>query len=334
MPKNILIPGGAGYIGSHTAKLFLQKGFNVTILDNLTTGYAGAIEALKKYGSVKFLQGDLKNKSDLKVAFDSEKFDAVIHFAALLSVNDSMLNPASYFDNNVCGTLNLLEEMLKHQVSHIVFSSTCATYGESQYLPVDENHPQIPTNPYGESKLMVEKILNWFSKLYGMHYVALRYFNVCGASEDGELGDSKSPSVHLVQNVVRGALGIEPFQLTCATVDTPDKTPIRDYVDVLDLAEAHFLAYEYLVKTHKSDVFNLGNGTGYSVLEIVNQVEKIVGVDIPKIQGDAREGEYASIYADISKAREILGWEPKISLQQSVNNLVNWYKNHPKGFEK
>lgn len=331
--KNIFITGGAGYIGSHAVKLFLENGYGVTVFDNLSRGYKQAVEELSKYGQLEFVKGDLKSKKDLVNAFDGKNFEAVIHFAALCLVNESMQEPEIYFENNVLGSLNLLEVMKKNEIKNIVFSSTCATYGDTQYLPVDEGHPQNPSNPYGESKFIVERMMNWFGTIYGMKYVILRYFNVCGADKSGNIGDSKKPSQLLMQNAVRGAMGIEPFFLTCGKVDTPDETPIRDYIDVSDLADAHLLAYKYLENGGESDVFNLGNGAGYSVLEIINKVEEIFGVELPRKQGDVRKGEYAKIYADSSKANKILGWEPNRSLEDSVLALKNWYSKHPNGYE-
>ncbi len=216
----------------------------------------------------------------------------------------------------------------------MVFSSTCAVYGENEYTPVDEKHPTNPTNPYGESKLMVEKMIEWYSKLKGLNYVILRYFNVCGASDDGEVGDSKNPSVLLMQNAVRGALGIDSFQLTCPKVDTPDSTPIRDYINVVDLNEAHIKALEYLESGGKSEIINLGTGTGNSVLEIVEKVEEITGKKLPREKGEERKGEYAQMYADISKAKSVLDWEPARSIEDSVKSLVKWYTDHPHGWIK
>ncbi len=231
------------------------------------------------------------------------------------------------------GTLNLLRAIKKYQVGKLVFSSTCAVYGEAQYLPVDEKHPTKPANPYGESKLMAEKEITWFSRLFGLKSVIFRYFNVAGAANDGLIGDSKKPSQLLVQNAVRGALKIEPFKLTCPKVATPDGTPIRDYVNVEDLARAHVLALDYLDKTKSGcQVFNLGTGKGNSVLEIVNKVQEITGVKFPIEKGESRKGEYAKVYADITKVKSKLGWEPEKDLKETVYSLVKWYKKHPYGW--
>lgn len=330
--KNILITGGAGYIGSHAVKLFASNQFNVTVFDNLSRGYKESIEILQKdYEGIEFIEGDLRNIEDIKKAFN-KKYDAVIHFAALCSVNESVEQPDLYFENNVCGTLNLLKEMKEHKVNKIVFSSTCATYGKVEKLPVDESHIQIPNSPYGESKLMAEKEIMWFAKAYDIKYVILRYFNVCGADSNGQIGDSKKPSALLMQNAVRGAMNIEPFYLTYNEVETEDKSPIRDYIDVEDLVKAHMKAYEYL-ENGSSNIFNLGTGTGSSVLEIVNTVENIFETNLERKKGELRKGEDPAIYADNQKAIKLLEWKPEKSLKESVISLKKWYSNHPKGYK-
>ncbi len=332
MKKKILITGGAGYIGSHAVKLFLEKGYEVVVFDNLSRGFREPIDILKKIGKLNFIKGDLRNKADIEKVFRMHKIDCVLHFAALCLVNESMENPGLYFENNVCGSLNLLEAMKKFKIGKIIFSSTCATYGETKYLPVDEKHPQDPVNPYGESKLLVEKMLPWY-EVFGMKYIILRYFNICGADNAGMIGDSKKPSQLLMQNAVRGAMGIEPFAFTCAKVETPDGTPIRDYIDVEDLVEAHFVAYEFLNKNKKSEIFNLGNGKGYSVKEIVNEVEKNFNVKLKKKKASIRKGEYAKIFANPEKAQKMLKWKPKKSISESVESLKKWYTSHPNGYK-
>lgn len=335
MPQKILITGAGGYIGSVATYLFLQKGYEIIAIDNFSTGYKQPLELLQeKFGKDKLqiFERDLRN--DLSDIFKNHKIDAVVHYAASCLVDESMKKPEKYFKNNVCGSLNLLKTMIEFGVNKIVFSSTCAVYGETQYTPVDENHPTNPVNPYGESKLMVEKIIKWFGKLKGLNYMILRYFNVCGASDDGLIGDSKKPSTLLVQNAVRGALGIEPFYLTCPKVNTPDGTPIRDYVNVVDLNSAHLLALEYLLNNDEvGEIINLGTGTGNSVLEIVKKVQEVTGVKFEIKKGKERQGEYAKIYADIKKAKKILGWSPKRTIEDSINSLVKWYKKRPRGWE-
>lgn len=332
----VLVTGGAGYIGSHTVKLLLEKKHQVVVVDNLVRGYYQPIKVLQeKFGSqnLVFYRADLKDSSSLEEIFKKEKPRGVVHFAALCRVGESVAKPADYFENNVVGSLNLLKAMKKNKVNYLVFSSTAAVFGESQYLPVDEKHPTEPTNSYGESKLIVERMVKWFGRSYGLKYVILRYFNVAGAAADGSIGDSKKPSGHLVQNAVRGALGIEPFELTCPRVGTPDGTPIRDYVNVEDLAEGHLLALDFLLKRKKSGVFNLGTGKGNSVLEIVNQVREITGVKFPLTKGQVRQGEYAQIHASTEKAKKVLNWKPKRTIRDSVLSLVKWYRNHPQGWE-
>ncbi len=331
----ILITGAGGYIGSVSAKLFLDKGYRVVAVDNFTTGYKGPLEYLEKKYPGKFSFYDVDITGDISKVFEQEKdIQAVIHYAASCIVDESMKNPGKYFSNNVAATASLLGAMDKHGVKNIIFSSTCAVYGEAVYYPINEKHPLNPTTPYGASKKMAEEVIQWYGKIKGFNYMILRYFNVCGASDDGTIGDSKKPSSLLVQNVVRGALGIEKFYLTCPEVDTPDKTPIRDYVNVVDLNEAHLKAYEYIKKTGKSDTINLGTGTGNSVLEVVEQVKKITGQEITVEKANTRQGDDAKKVADIQRAREVLGWEPKRTIEDSVKSLVAWYKNHPQGWDK
>lgn len=334
--QKIIVTGGAGYIGSHAVKLLLDKNYEVVVIDNLYRGYKQVIEILQKiYGNkkLKFYQLDLKDYSKVENIFLIEKPDLIMHFAALCLVDESMKKPEEYFENNIVGSLNVLKAMVKANVKKIVFSSTCAVYGESQYLPIDEDHPTIPLNPYGESKLVAEKMLKWFGKIYNINYAIFRYFNVGGSENDGSIGDSKKPSQLLMQNVVRGALNIEPFKLTCPEVNTPDKTPIRDYIDVVDLVTAHLMVIDHLGKDIINEVFNLGVGRGSSVLEIVNQVKKLTKTDFLINKGKPREGEYAEIYADSSKAKKIIGWTPKKGIKESVDSLIKWYKRHPNGWE-
>lgn len=336
MNKKILITGAGGYIGSVAAYLFLQKGYEVVAIDNFSTGYKQPLELLKqRFGKekIRFYEVDLKN--DLSPIFKKERgVEVVVHYAASCLVDESMKNPYQYFYNNVFGTLNLLETMKIFEVKNIVFSSTCAVYGETEYMPVDEKHPLNPINPYGQSKKMAEELIVWYGKIFGFKYFILRYFNVCGASDDGLIGDSKKPSTLLVQNAVRGALGIEPFYLTCPEVNTPDKTPIRDYVNVVDLNEAHLLAVKKLTEGEDyREKINLGTGMGNSVLEVVKKVEKVTGKKIELKKTTPRQGEYAKIYAAIEKAKKVLGWRPKRTIKDSIVSLVSWYKKHPKGWE-
>lgn len=332
----ILVTGAGGYIGSVATDLLLKKGHEVVAIDNFVTGFKQPLDFLQqKYSKDKLRWYEADLKGNLDNFFNQEKdIEAVIHYAAHCIVNESMKDPLKYFLNNTGGTTNFLSYLLKYGVNKVVFSSTCAVYGEAEYVPVDEKHPTIPTNPYGESKRMSEKTIEWLGKLKGLNYMILRYFNVCGASDDGTVGDSKRPSVLLVQNAVRGALGIEPFYLTCPEVDTPDKTPIRDYVNVVDLNEAHLLALEHLFSGKQSDLINLGTGTGNSVLEIVEAVKKVTGKKFDLQKTTPREGEYAKMYADITRAETILKWKPKRTIEDSIKSLVTWYTSHPQGWQK
>lgn len=333
----VIITGAGGYIGSIATQLFLKREFEVVAIDNFTTGFKKPLQILQELFGIKkfrFYEKDLSH--DLAPIFDKEKkVNAVIHFAANCLVDESMKNPQKYFQNNVCATQNLLTAMLRHGIKNIVFSSTCAVYGDTLQIPVSETQSLSPTNPYGESKKMAEEIIRWHGKLLGLNYVILRYFNVCGASSDGQIGDSKKPSVHLVQNAVRAALSIEDFSLTCPEVNTPDKTPIRDYVDVVDVAEAHLKALDYLTKNGRSEIINLGSGEGNSVLEIINIVQKWSGkkFNIGKSKSK-RAGEYGKITASIDKAKNKLSWQPKRNLQNSIKSSVAWYENHPNGWDR
>lgn len=331
--KKILITGGAGFIGSHAVKLFLEQGYEVTVFDNFFRGWHQVLDELSKLGSLSVVEGDLRNFDDIDQALQGQNFAGVLHFAALCLVNESMEKPELYFQNNVIGTLNLLTAMHKNNVDKLIFSSTCAVYGDSQYLPMDEKHPTNPLNPYGESKLISEKMINWFGQVHGLKYAIMRYFNVCGAAADGTIGDSKKPSELLMQNAVRGAMGIAPFSYTCPPVDTPDGTPIRDYIDVEDLVAAHLAAFERLDGDAKGQIFNLSNGKGYSVKQIVSEVEKNFQVEIPKVPAAARKGEYAEVYAIPQKANQLLEWQTKKSLTDSIESMKKWYSSHPQGWD-
>ncbi len=330
--RKIIITGAGGYIGSVACDLFLKKGFNIVALDNFSRGFKSPLEFLKKkYGEdrLKVYEIDLA-EDDIGAVFEAEQnIEAVVHYGALCSVNESVLHPELYEKNNVIGSQRLIKAIKQAGVDKIIFSSTCAVYGNAKEMSITEDASTLPVNPYGESKLKIEEEI----KNSGLIYVILRYFNVCGATDEGDIGDSKKPSVHLMQNAVRGVLGIEPFFLTCPTVDTPDHTPIRDYVNVVDLNEAHLLALLYLFAGGESEVINLGTGTGNSVLSIIKQVEEITGAIIEKKTTQARVGEYPRAVADIKKAGSILKWQPKRSLSDSVNSLVKWYTSHPHGWD-
>ncbi len=336
--KKVLITGVGGYIGSIAADLFLKNNFQVIGIDNFQTGYRQPIEILKeRYGeNFVFYEQDLK--SDLSPIFEKEKdIEVVVHYAASCVVDESMSNPYKYFSNNPNSTLNLVETMIKFNIKNLVFSSTCALYGEAQYVPLDENHPTNPNNVYGESKLMAEKIIRWYGELKGLNYIIFRYFNVSGATEDGVFGYSKNPSTHLTENAVRSALGIVPFYLTYQKMPTPDGSPIRDYVNVLDLNEAHLLAVKKLINTNEKfqEIINLGTGTGNSVLEIVNKVQEATGKKFDVKPSDRpRQGEAPKLIASIEKAKKILRWMPKRKIEDSIASLIKWYIKHPNGWER
>lgn len=336
MADTILITGAGGYIGSIAAKLFLTKGYHVVALDNFSTGYRDPLTFLQnKFGKdrLHIIKADLAD--NLSPVFQKEKnISAVLHFAASCNVDESMKNPEKYFTNNTMGSQNLLTTMIRYDVNTIIFSSTCAVYGNAHYVPVDEKHPTLPANPYGASKLMTEQMLSWYGTLAKLRYVTLRYFNVCGASDDGLIGDSKRPSSLLVQNAVRGALGIAPFSLTCPKVSTPDTTPIRDYINVVDLCEAHGKALEYLLSKGKSTTINLGTGTGNSVQEIIDTVKRVTGKEFLVGRSRQRKGEYPEMIAATAKAAKMLGWKPKRTIEDSITSLVSWYSKHPSGWKE
>lgn len=333
----ILITGAGGYIGSIATYVFLEAGFQVVGFDNFSTGYISPLKLLqRKYGEdmLHFYDLDL-TKDNLSAIFEKEPgIEAVIHYAAYCLVDESMKNPQKYFANNIDSTLNVISVMLEKGIKNLVFSSTCAVYGQSKYVPIDENHPRVPFSPYGESKKITEDIIQWFGKLKELNFVILRYFNVCGASDDGLIGDSKNPSTLLVQNAVRGALGIEPFFLTYPEVETKDKSPIRDYINVVDLNLAHKKALEYLLKGGKNEIINLGTGKGHSVLDIVNKVQAITGVNFEIKKGNLRKGDPAKLIASIDKAKKVLGWEPQKTMEDSIKSLVTWYRKNPHGWKE
>ncbi|MFA6250905.1 MAG: UDP-glucose 4-epimerase GalE [Candidatus Shapirobacteria bacterium] len=331
----ILVTGGAGYIGSHCVKNLLDEGYEVAVVDNLFRGYKEVIEVLqKKYGEnkLKFFKVDLLDRKAIDKVIEEVKPEGVIHFAAICLVSESMSNPLPYFEINVGGTLNLLEAMVRNKINNLIFLSTSTVYGENHYLPIDEKHPLLPVSVYGESKLMMEKLADWYNRIHGINYVIFRCFNVAGADRDGLIGDSKKPSQLLIQNAVRGALGIETFKLTCSKVNTRDGSPVRDYVNVEDLADAYLAGLKYLWNDGKNEVINLGTGKGDSVLEVVEKVKEVTGVDFSVDQGEARKGDIAELYADATKAEKLLGWKAKRSLKDTVESLAKWYRGHPNGW--
>lgn len=321
----ILVTGGAGYIGSHCVLALLKEGFTVHIFDNFSTGHKETVETLKKYGTLTYSEGDLQNKTDIKKVFENNKIDAVVHFAAFSQVGESVKNPQKYYQNNVCGTLNLLEAMFENDVKKIVFSSTAATYGEPVYTPIDENHPQLPINPYGQTKLMIERIMDNYDKAYGLKSVRLRYFNVAGADSEGRIGEWHTPETHLIPNILKSSFGDgKTFEMYGDDYDTKDGTCVRDYINVEDLAQAHILALKYLNNGGETNFFNLGTQEGTTVQEVFDVCEQVIGKSIPVKKMPRREGDPAILVADNTKAKNELGWEPKNSFEHSVKTAYEW----------
>ena len=327
----LLILGGAGYIGSHTATELLDNGHEVVIADNLVTGYREAIPE-----KATFYQGDLRDKDFLVDLLTKEKVDAVIHFAAFSLVGESVTNPLKYYENNLYGTKVLLDAMIETGVDKIVFSSTAATYGEPENIPILESDRTCPTNPYGETKLAMEKMISWAAKAHGLHFVSLRYFNACGAHKSGKIGEAHNPESHLIPLVLQVPNGKREFvSIYGNDYDTPDGTCIRDYIHVTDLAKAHILAVEYLMNGGESDIFNLGNGVGYSVKEVIETARKVTGHPIPAKEEERRAGDPARLVASGEKARKILGWEPEIKdLADIISSAWKWHKAHRDGYSK
>jgi UDP-glucose 4-epimerase len=324
----VLVTGGAGYIGSITNTLLVARGIETVVFDNLSTGHKEAVS------ETRLIQGDLKDKSNIAEVCAKEKFDAVIHFAALALAGESMEKPYEYYENNIIGGLNLLEAMRGSGCNTIVFSSTCAVYGFPERLPVVESESYKPVSVYGSSKRNFEEILEWYEKLYGIHHAKLRYFNASGASVDGNLGESHPVETHIIPIAIETAMGKrDVFKIFGNDYNTPDGTCIRDYIHVLDLADAHIRAIEYLAKNKGSFAVNLGVGRGYSNIEVLDAVEKITGKKIKKEVIARRAGDPDSIYADNTKAKTLLGWEPKYSsLETIIETAWKWHQTHPKGY--
>jgi UDP-glucose 4-epimerase len=326
----ILVTGGAGYIGSHTVLYLKQRGEEVIVLDNLQKGHRDAVL------DAKFYKGDLKDDGILDQIFKTHHIDAVIHFAANSLVGESVEKPLEYYDNNVIGTYHLVKKMIEHGVKKIVFSSTAATYGNPVRVPIQEDDPTVPTNPYGDTKLAIEKMLKWADGAYGLKSVSLRYFNAAGADPEGRIGEDHTPETHLIPIVLQVALGQrDKVSIYGDDYPTEDGTCIRDYIHVMDLAEAHFLALQKLNNTNESGVYNLGNGKGFSVKEVIETCRKVTKREIPVEIAPRRAGDPAVLIASSEKAKRELGWEPKYpSLEEIITHAWNWHKNNPNGFKK
>ena len=323
----ILVTGGAGYIGSITNRELVKAGFETVIFDNFSEGHKELVR------ETRYIEGDLRNKEVIEKVFADEHFDGVVHFAAKALAGESMEKPYEYFENNIIGGLNLLEAMQRGGCKKIVFSSTCAVYGYPKSLPVDENAVQKPLSVYGEPKRMFESILDWYGKLYSIASTSLRYFNAAGATEDGKLGEDHKTETHIIPLAIKAAMGNTSFTLYGDKYDTPDGTCLRDYIHVVDLAAAHVLALQQLTKTGVGGAFNLGTQKPYSNKEVITMVKKITGKDFPVTIALPREGDPAAIYADSTRAKQELGWEPKYdNLEEVVKTAWEWHRNHPEGF--
>ncbi|MGG4034345.1 UDP-glucose 4-epimerase GalE [Paenibacillus cisolokensis] len=324
----VLVTGGAGYIGSHAVAALLERGEDVVVLDNLEQGHREAVLGGKLY------VGDLRDRDVVDQVFGENEIDAVIHFAANSLVGESMKDPGKYYHNNVYGTLCLLEGMNRHGVKRIVFSSTAATYGEPERVPIDELDRTLPTNAYGETKLAMEKMMKWFDIAHGIKYVSLRYFNAAGAHESGRIGEDHNPETHLVPIVLQAAAGKRPhISVFGDDYDTPDGTCIRDYIHVSDLADAHVLAVERLRGGGDSAVYNLGSGNGFSVKQVIEIARNVTGRDIKVVTEPRRAGDPAVLVASSARARRELGWQPKRErLEDIIRSAWQWHQAHPNGY--
>ena len=325
----ILVLGGAGYIGSHTVYELVDAGYEVIVIDNLLTGFKEAV-----HPQAKFYEGDIRDKIFLDNILSKEKIDGVIHFAASSQVGESMKNPLKYYNNNLCGTEVLLESMVEHGIDKIVFSSTAATYGEPESIPILETARTLPTNCYGETKLSMEKMFKWISKAHNLRYVSLRYFNACGAHPNGKIGEAHNPETLLIPLVLQVPNGKREYISVFGNdYDTKDGTCVRDYIHVNDLAQAHILAMEYLSKGGESNIFNLGNGVGFTVKEVIETARKVTNHTIPIREEERRAGDPSVLIASSEKARKVLGWKPQYAdLETIISTAWKWHVNHPDGY--
>ena len=328
---SILVLGGAGYIGSHTVYELIDNGYDVVIADNLITGHKKAI-----HPKAKFYEGDIREKSFMDSIFENEKIDAVIHFSAFSLVGESMEKPLKYYNNNMYGTMVVLQSMEEHGVDKIVFSSTAATYGEPERVPILESDKTEPTNTYGETKLSMEKMMKWADGAHGVKYISPRYFNVAGAHESGEIGEDHNPETHLIPLILQVPLGKREFiSIFGDDYDTHDGTCIRDYIHVIDLADAHILAVEKLRSGSDSNIYNLGSGNGFTAKEMVQAAREVTGHEIPAKICERRAGDPAKLVAASNKARTELAWNPKHeNIKEMIATAWKWHQGHPNGFEK
>ena len=326
----VLVTGGAGYIGSHAVRELLAAGHGVVVLDNLVKGHRTSIPK-----ETPFVHADIRDAAVLDKIFTENKIEAVIHFAANSLVGESMEKPLKYFNNNVYGMQILLEAMVRHHVDKIVFSSTAAVYGEPKRVPIMEDDETNPTNTYGETKRTMEKMMKWVSRADGIRYVSLRYFNAAGALDDGSIGEDHHPETHLIPLILQVPLGKrEHITIFGDDYATPDGTCLRDYIHVIDLADAHVLALEYLRKGGDSNIFNLGNGKGFSVKEMIEAARKATGKEIKVEMGKRRAGDPAQLIASSDKARKVLGWNPQYTnVEQVIGTAWTWHQKHPEGYK-
>lgn len=331
MKRQVLVCGGAGYIGSHVVRGLLEKGYGVVVLDNLSTGHRAAVPE-----EAAFEQCDIRNAAELERVFLRHQIDCVMHFCANSLVGESMEKPIEYYDNNVGGTLCLLRAMINNDIRHFIFSSTAATYGEPEKVPIEEDMPKNPTNTYGATKLAVEEMLKWMETAYGLRYKVFRYFNASGAHPDGTIGEDHAPETHLIPLILKTAQGIrDKIYVFGDDYPTADGSCIRDYIHVMDIAEAHILGMEDLFAHETSDVYNLGNGSGFSVFEVIEKVKAVTGKAFTVEVAERRAGDPAVLIASAEKAREKLGWTPKYSsLENIIETAWNWHSSHPDGFGK
>ncbi|MFH1759779.1 MAG: UDP-glucose 4-epimerase GalE [bacterium] len=322
MKKQILVAGGAGYIGSHCVRYLINKGYYPVTLDNLSRGHSDSVNGSE------MIKADLSRPDQIRTVFANHDFYGVMHFAAYCYVGESFENPAAYYGNNVANIINLLNVMRSFHVSNIIFSSTCATYGLPVQMPISEDHPQNPVSPYGKSKLMCEQIIKDYSSAYGMNYIFFRYFNASGANISADIGERHKPETHLIPLALRTALGLEPsLKILGTDYDTPDGTCIRDYIHVDDIASAHLLGLNYLAENGINDMFNLGNGNGYSVKEVVETCREVTGIDIPTVKSERRPGDPSKLIASAEKVRNVLGWDVKyLNLKDIVSTAWQWHK--------
>ena len=325
----ILVLGGAGYIGSHTVRQLCDKKEEVIVVDSLVTGNKEAVDK-----RAKFYKGNISDRAFLDTVFETENIDTIIHFAAYSLVGESMKSPLKYYDNNLCGTKVLLEAMVAHGINKIVFSSTAAVYGEPKQVPIFEDDATVPTNTYGETKLSMEKMFKWVEEAHNVRFVSLRYFNACGADEKGDIGENHNPETHLIPIILQIPLGKRDYvEIFGNDYPTEDGTCVRDYIHVTDLADAHILAVEYLRAGNKGEIFNLGNGVGFSVRDVIETARKVTGHPIVEKESQRREGDPAKLVASSEKAKRILGWDPRNnSLEEIIKTAWNWHKNNPNGY--